>query len=45
MAKEENKVRVKGKVEKRNQQASEDKEIKKKSILKKIKTKNNIFYP
>lgn len=43
MAKEENKVRVKGKVEKRNQQASEDKEIKKKSILK-IKTKNNIFY-
>lgn len=43
MAKEENKLRIKNNVEKGNQQISKEKEIKKIDLLKKIKTRNNIF--
>lgn len=39
MAKEGNKLRVKSQMENRNQQADEEKEMKRISILKKIKTK------
>lgn len=43
MAKEENKLRIKSNVEKRNQQISKDKKIKKIDITKNFKARKNIF--
>lgn len=43
MAKEENKLRIKSNIEKGNQQISNEEEIKKTDISKKLKIRNNIF--